>query len=294
VFSRPLPGVDFPFTTPRLKFTVMKRILILLAALGLAGGLALAPAARAQLALPGAASDDSQAAPAKAAEVKKRPRPPKRPPGSASIVDRSLRLNGSGGELRVSGGGKDKPLRIEKLTLLGEVISDPNQKCQIDIVAQTPIEAQSQGAPDGLERYAADIPACPLTFDVLDGAALVPGQTTACVFQAADCQAIPSGLWGPDAATIEKDNKTVSKARSGAEASIATSLRVLQKRDKGADAAALTREQSDFASQRDDVCRDYSGESEYGFCAARLTQARAALLRKRAEPVKRKAEDADN
>jgi hypothetical protein len=271
----------------------MKRFLPLLIAVLLAGG-----AAHAQLALPGALGPSSDAAPAKAeaggtqAGKKKAPRPTGRAPATSDIVDRSLRLNGADGELRFSSGGKDKPPRIEKFTLMGEVISDPLRKCRIDIVAQTPIEAASQGAPDGLARYSADIPACPLTFDVMDGAVLVPAQTTTCVFQSADCQANPSGLWGPEGASLEDDAKRLAKERTAADSSIAASLRILQKRDKGASAAALARDQTDFAAQRDDICHDYAGEARHGFCATRLTQARAALLRKHAEPVRRKKDDA--
>ncbi len=203
-------------------------------------------------------------------------------------------LNGADGALRISGGEKGKSLLIDKFTLMGEVVSDPAQKCRIDIVADAPIEAKSLGAPEGLARYSVDIPACPLTFDVLDGAVLVPAQTAACVFQAADCQANPGGLWGPDGASLEKDAKAIAKERARADAAVTDSLRRLQAHDKGASAAAFSREQNDFAAQRAEICRAYAGEAQHGFCAARLTQARAALLRTRAEPPKGAASDADN
>ena len=86
--------------------------------------------------------------------------------------------------------------------LAGEVISDPQQKCQITIVADTPIEATPVTPAADELRYFANIPACPLNFTVLDGAAYAPPQSRACVFKAADCQASPSGLWGPDAQTL--------------------------------------------------------------------------------------------
>ena len=53
----------------------------------------------------------------------------------------------------------------------------------------------------------------------------------------------------------------------------------------------MTREQTDFASQRDELCRDYAAEARHGFCAARMTEARAALLRKRAEELQHKGAD---
>lgn len=151
----------------------------------------------------------------------------------------------------------------------------------IDIVADTPTPAVSKGEPDGLPRYFADIAACPLTFDIVSDAVLVPAQTNACVFTAADCQASPSGLWGPEAAELEKDPKAISKARADADRSIQDSLKNLVAHDKDA-AAALAREENDFAAERDETCRDYAANSRLGFCASRLSQARAALLGKRA------------
>ena len=261
----------------------------------------LAGAAQAQMALPGAEAPAADA-PSARTTLDKRSSPEKKPskasprtPVASSIIDRPLMLNGRDGELRLSGGpdgkgkaqDKDKSLRIDKFTLLGEVISDPKQRCQIDIVAQTPIEAVHQGAPEGLDRYSANIPACPLAFDVLEGAVLVPAQTAACVFQAADCQASPSGLWGPDGASASKDDKAIAKQRSHAVASIETSLKALEKKDKSA-AEILTREQNDFAAQREDTCRDYAGEAQHAYCATRLTQARAVALRRHVAKAKSK------
>jgi hypothetical protein len=254
--------------------------------------------AQAQLALPGAAGTTPAEAPAKPAHAKKAHRPssgklsPLAAPGAESIVGQPLLQNGVAGRLLFSSG--DKTLRIDKFTLPGEVVSDPKQKCRIDIVSETPIEAKSEGTPDGLERYSADIPACPLTFDVLDGSVLVPAQTNACVFQAADCQASPSGLWGPDGSSLEKDAKAIAKARRRADASITQTLRFIREHDKGASSAGLTRDQTDFASQRDELCRDYASEARHGFCAARITEARAALLRKRAEELLHKGADTSN
>ncbi len=244
------------------------------------------------MALPGAAPDSAGAPAAspkaKPAHSKKRAGQDKHAePGVEAIAGQKLLYNGADGQLALS--VADKVVHLDAFTLPGEVISDPSQKCRIDIVSQTPIEARSEGRPDGLERYTVDIPACPLTFDVLDGAVLVPTQTTACVFQAADCQASPGGLWGPAGATLEGDAKAISKARDRAEASITTSLKTLEGRSKGEPVAALTREQNEFPGQRDDICRDYAREALHGFCAARLTQARAALLRKRVDDTKRPA-----
>ncbi len=204
----------------------------------------------------------------------------------AAVAGKPLRLDGSQGQLLFS--DHDKDLRIDKFSLPGEVISNPSQKCLIDIVGEAPIETKSLGRPEGLERYEAEIPACPFSFDLLDGAVLVPPQGTACVFQAADCQASPSGLWGPDGATVVEGAKSIARQRSRADAAAARSLRALQARLKGSpEADDLAHEQNDFATRREDVCRNYVDEALHGYCASRMAQARAAQLKARIEALAR-------
>jgi hypothetical protein len=253
----------------------MRRLTRLLA---LAAALGLAPAvAHAQLALPGAepAPDAAKPAADKSSRAKRRPRAAVRlSVDPATIIGKTLKLNGRAGAL-VFARGDDEALKIVKYVLPGEVVSKPAQKCEINIVSQAPIEAVPKGAPDGLPRYGADIPACPLVFDIVDGAVLVPAQNSACVFADADCQASPSGLWGP--AASELDARAVATFRAAADRSIQDSQRRLEERNPDA-AASLAREQSDFAASRDDVCQGYDGETRLGFCASRLAQTRAALL----------------
>ena len=269
---------------------------------------ALATPAHGQLVLPGAAPEPAAAAKPMAAPVEK-PKPKPIVPKIDSVLDRPLRLNGLAGELVLSGDApaddakvgdkKDKKkektrrIRVDRLSLLGEVISDPTQKCKIDIVGDKPLQTKSLGTPDGLARYSVDIPACPFSFDVVDGAVLTPQQTSACVFQAADCQANPGGLWGPDPSTPDLDAKTVGKSRNVYEGSIVETIKALTKLDKDG-AIALGREESDFVSQRDDICRDYAQERHVGYCASRLTEARAALLRKRLTEAKKSASENEN
>ncbi len=254
----------------------MKRLLVLVVALGWALG-----EARAQLALPGAEPSGPAVQEGASQPVHKRRRHPapaeRLAADPASILGKTLRLNGRNGELELAK-GDGQALKIVKFVLPGEVVSNPAQQCRIDIVSQSPIEAAAQGEPDGLPRYAAEIPACPLTFDIVDDGVVVPSQSTACVFAAADCQASPSGLWGP--AASELDAKAISKARTAADRSIQESQRELEKRDDDA-AASLAREQNDFAAARDDTCQGYDSETRLGFCASRLAQTRAALLAKR-------------
>jgi hypothetical protein len=79
--------------------------------------------------------------------------------------------------------------------LAGESVSDPSQRCIVDIVGEKPIEATSEGRPDGLDRYDVDVPACPFTFDVVDGAVLVPSQITACAFKADESRRPVGARW---------------------------------------------------------------------------------------------------
>lgn len=259
----------------------MQRMLITI----LLGLLAWAGPAAAQLALPGAVAPSATGSVEKLYKPKKAVRAGPRPaPGISTIVGRPLLLNGGAGLLQFS--AKGNALRVEKFKLIGEVISDATQQCSIDVVGATPIETKGLAKPDGLARFAADIPSCAFTFDVLDGAVLSPPQTEACVFKAADCQASPAGLWGPDGASLAKDSKTIERSRARAESEMVASFKELEARLKDASKAkGLARDQAGFSSQREEACRDYSHEAAHGFCATRLTEARAAYLHARGEEL---------
>ena len=202
----------------------------------------------------------------------------------AGLAGRPLMLNGKSGLLQIS--GDDKSVTVDKLQLAGEGVSDSSQRCLVDIVGETPIEATNVGRPDGLERFEVKVPACPISFDVLDGAVLVPTQITACVFKAADCQTTPGGLWGPEGASLVGDAAKIVKERADAERAMGKLVRAIEDRaqDK-AQAADLVRDQNGFAGRREELCRDYAKESLHGYCAWRLTEARTALLQARLDEL---------
>jgi hypothetical protein len=265
-------------------------------AFGLLAAVLAAHETHAQLTLPGAAPAEPQGA--KVAPAKHQPsgssakeggagaKSAKAGPaaGIASIAGRPLMLNGKSGLLQVS--GDDRTVTIDKLQLAGESVSDPSQRCLVDIVGEKPILATSAGRPDGPERFEADVPACPFAFDVLDGAALAPSQISACVFKAADCQTIPGGLWGPDGASLVGDAAKIIKERAEAEKAMAKLVRAIEDRAEGSpEAADLARDQNAFAGQRDELCHDYAKESIHGYCALRVTQARTALLQTRLDAL---------
>ncbi len=273
----------------------MSRLLLVLL-LGVVLG---AGPAHAQIALPGAATPAPAGATAStpkrkksagatskggAAAAKKAKLTPLAAPGVARLGGQPLFLNGQAGLLQISGDAN--AVRIDKLRLAGESVSDPSQRCEVDIVGEKPIEATSAERPDGLQRFEANVPACPFVFDVLNGSALVPSQISACVFKAADCQTNPSGLWGPDGSSLEKDAAEIAKERAQAEKTMGKLVRAIESRaENDAEAANLLRDQSAFPGQRDDACRDYAKENVHGFCAARLTEARAALLQARLDAL---------
>jgi hypothetical protein len=210
----------------------------------------------------------------------------------ASAVGQPLKLNGRDGELTLW--GRDRALKIAKLTLAGEVISDPTQKCRIDIVGEQPIEAKSLGRPEGLARYEAEIPVCTFTFDVVEGGALVPAQSAACVFKAADCQASPGGLWGPDAASLAEEAKAIAQARTRADDAAARLLKTLAARLKGKpEADDVERDEADLVTRGQEICRDYDQEKDHGFCASRMAQVRAAWLKARADKLTHDAKAPD-
>jgi len=204
--------------------------------------------------------------------------------GVASVVGRPLMLNGKSGLLQINGDGK--ALTVDKLQLAGEGVSDSSQRCVVDIVGETPIEATNVGRPDGLERFEVKVPACPISFDVLDGAVLVPTQITTCVFKAADCQTAPGGLWGPEGGSLVGDAAKIVKERAEAEKAMGKLVRAIE--DRAGDntrAADLVRDQNGFAGQREELCRDYAKESLHEYCAWRLTEARTALLQARLDEL---------
>jgi hypothetical protein len=200
----------------------------------------------------------------------------------SGIVGRPLMLNGASGRLQIS--ARDNVLLFEKLRLAGNVVSDPTRSCEITITGTILVKAANTAMkPDsGLAQFSAEIPACPFSFDVLHGAILVPAETRACVFRAADCQASPGGLWGPNSEGLAERKAEIERERSSFESEVDGAYRALAARTKDASLLAdLAKENADFFAMRDRLCRDYADEKTYGFCAFELTLARVDSLKLR-------------
>jgi hypothetical protein len=241
--------------------------------------------ARAQLMLPGALqaspspADNTVQNPAGAAPGTPKPVGLK-PPSEETIFGRDLLRDGFAGTIafqRASGKG----VEITRLSLAGEAISHPGVQCRVDVVADDPIQTRLAGKPNGISRYEVEIAACPFSFDVLEGAVIVTRVPPTCDFPAADCRAVPAGLWGPPGNSFGPDQvKQLERERGHAESSMRTGFHALLMK-AGKDKAAIKKmagEQAGFSSEREVICRNYLGEEVHGFCALRITQARALAL----------------
>lgn len=252
-----------------------------------------APAAMAQMALPGAVAPTPEGTtvttPSVAAKPKKKvssgemgqargPVVMPKAPSEDTIVGKSLKLDGSGSAIEFSRAGTD--MQVTKLTLSGDRLSRSGEECRVD-VAGMPLKVTAQNSGAGLRRYQVDFPACPFTFDVLDGAVLVTNEGKACEIKGADCRADPSGLWGmTDAEFDPKKAEEMLGARAKVEKTVRADFRELYQRNSKDKLVRsfVVKEQASFSSWREEVCRSYAKEPDFGYCALRLTEARAIVL----------------
>ena len=184
---------------------------------------------------------------------------------------------------------------MARLTLAGEKISNAVEACRLE-ATPAPFPVTSLGRPAGLDRLRVEFAACPVTFDVLDGAILVARPETTCDFVQADCRVRTAGLWGPAPAEIAPERvKGLERARGAAEAAVRSNYKALVASTKDRPTImGFARDQAQFSSSRAETCRDYADEGRHGYCATKLTEARAALLYDRlgtalAEKAARKA-----
>ncbi len=263
------------------------------------------PIARAQISLPGAVAPEAEGAVAEgvrrpaARPAHKRARAgdaeeqaaagpaiaPKAPTDDA-IVGKPLYQDGERSIVEFQRVGGET--RLSRLTLTGDRMSRSGDNCRVD-VSETPLKLTPREGDAGLRRYRVEFPACPFSFDVLDGAILVSNEGGACEIKAADCRIDPTGLWG-EKDFDEKRGKQMLGTRARVEKTVRADFRELyvkNKKDKPL-RKLLVREQAGFSSHREEICRNYLQEADYGYCALRVTEARALTLGTQlAEGVKR-------
>lgn len=222
-----------------------------------------------------------QSAPASVGGQSSAPRPRTMPaikiPGEDSILGKTLRRNGGFGEatLEKTGSGYGLKLRAE-----GFQSSNLVEPCAISF-GDTAVPVTSLGKPAGLPRYKLEAAACPIVFDVLDGAFLVIEPEQPCVIEAAACRIEPRGVWGPDSRTLAARAKDIEAERKHAEGAVRDGYRALSAKANLTEQRTIAREQAGFSSEREQICRDFQREGSHGFCGARITEARAASIRAR-------------
>ena len=241
-----------------------------------------ATAAEAQLDLSGATAPAPAGTVVTPSQPKPRPKAPRAapPPQAASevvLAGKTLSLNG--GRSQISFVSQEKTVAISRLLLAGHKVSNARDECQVD-VAGTPLALTPLGKVNGAARFSLALPACPFTFDVLDGAVLTSADAPTCTFKEADCQTGVTGLWGAQPGDIGPDRvKLIERERTAAEKAVRTAYKglVSSTKDRGI-IKDYASEQAGFSSHREELCRDYIGEARHGFCASRLTQSRATTL----------------
>lgn len=214
-------------------------------------------------------------------------------PTDDAILGKTLTLDGSRGGVEFQRVG-DR-IEVARLTLTGDRISRSGEACRVE-VSGTPLALQAKESDSGLKAYQIVFPACPFSFEVLDGAVLVATSGGACELKAADCRADPAGLWGMSESEFDaKRSKDMFSQRARVEKTVRNDFRVLyEKYKKDIDLRKqIVREQAGFSSLREEICRNYAQESDFGYCALRITEARALTLATQlAKGVKRKSPEA--
>ena len=255
--------------------------------------------ASAQLVLPGAVAPTPEGAPSAPAPKPAKPKP-RRPAGdagagdapatrtaapakalpAASLAGQTLYRDGRGSQISFE--LRDKALVVSHLTLAGQ--GSDGADCRVD-VADLPLPVRDEGQPDGMARIGIPVSACPMSFDVLNGAALETGDRAACAFEATHCKVDPAGLWGPPISALSPDHdRAIERERTQAEAAVRAGFKRLLTTTKDRPTImGYAREQAQFSSTREEICRGYAGEIRHGFCSTRVTEARAAALRVKAD-----------
>jgi hypothetical protein len=282
VFSTVFSTIVFPSAT-------MRRLLTLATLATCSATLLGASSASAQIALPGAVAPSPEGTLATPSGVKKKklsseigqargPAVMPKAPSEDTVVGKSLKLDGNGSAVEFARAGAE--LQVAKLSLSGDRLSRSGEACRVE-VAGTPLKLTPQNGGSGLRRYQISFAACPFTLDILDGAILVTNDGKACEIKEADCRADPSGLWGtPESDLDPKKAEEMLGARARVEKTVRGDFRELYDRNKKDKLVRgfVVKEQAGFSSWREEVCRTYGKESEFGYCALRLTEARAIVL----------------
>ncbi len=209
------------------------------------------------------------------------------PPSEDTLAGKNLMHNGRRGDIRFAKAATG--LALTKIVLSGDVISKPGETCEVEVPGGPHI-VRFTGFADGLRQYTADIAACPFTFTVLDGAMVVTHEKSSsstglgagtCVFKEKDCRGYLAGFWGPSGRSFNKSNAAaIEKARAKSEKDARVNFRALLGAARGdrKRTSAVAADQAGFSARREERCRDFLREPVHGYCASRITEARAIQL----------------
>lgn len=203
--------------------------------------------------------------------------PPLRVIAEDAIVGQGLAHQGRGGRFvmeRMRGGYG------LKFAVDGFQTTNLLEPCAVSFGEQA-VPLENLGRPEGLPRFRLQSAVCPIVFDVLNNALLVVEPQTPCVIEAAQCRISPRGLWAPDARGLVTLARELEKERGRAEAQVRDGFRQLSARGTADERRLAAREQASFSSEREQICRDFAREPNHGFCATKITEAKAASLRTR-------------
>lgn len=194
-------------------------------------------------------------------------------PKEEPLIGRTLLQNGQAGTMKLE---KTKDIVSLRVSLPGSKTDTSGETCRIDFAGE-PVVLGNAGRPRGLQRYKAE-GFCPIEIEILDGAVLVVGPAQPCVAEAQQCRADARGLWGPDWRSLMAQSKDIEKARIAAESAVQSRWKDVMTRSGAGEKRSLAVEQAGFTSRRAELCRDFVNEEKHGFCALKITEARAATL----------------
>ncbi|WP_349370664.1 hypothetical protein [Salinarimonas sp.] len=201
------------------------------------------------------------------------------PAPQADVTQLTLRRDAREGELRLS--RADGGLAAT-LTLEGRGVTDAQEICRVTIADEAAGGVRLEPVPSlgRYARYRLAAPACPVVLTLFSDAALVAHEGF-CTFEAADCRVDPNGMWGPEPEALPTDPERIARDRAEADEDVRAAYRMMTERSDGDALRAVLAEQAGFSAERVTACARFAGEEAHGLCAARFTQARAALLQQR-------------
>lgn len=203
--------------------------------------------------------------------------PPVRQVADDVVVGQALMHNGRSGRLVMERRRGGFGLRFAAEGFQTNNLTEP---CAISF-GEEAIELEPMGRPNGLPRFRLKAPICPIVFEVMPNALLVLEPQQPCVIEAAQCRITPAGLWGPDGRGMVALARDIERDRARAETQVREGFRNLTNKVSPDEKRTVAREQAGFSSEREQLCRDFNREASHGFCAAKITEARAASLRAR-------------